>query len=64
MTDIQPDPSAWPACGECGVAYVLRRVMRYDTNPPKMFMDWVWQQDCKHRKAAAVVVDASGVVPS
>lgn len=44
--DVQPDPKVWPECSECGVAWVLRRAMQF----PKGYI-WVWQRDCKHRKA-------------
>lgn len=51
MSDPNPNPLIWPKCSNCGVAFVLRRVMRI------AFGDWVWlwQRDCKHKTAEAVI---------
>lgn len=51
-----PDPEAWPRCSECKTDYVLRRavVFRAGRDGPRSMSianEWVWQRDCKHRKA-------------
>lgn len=46
-------PAVWPACSECDVAYVLRRMMSIREG-----WLWLWQRDCKHKNAEAVVVVA------
>lgn len=52
-----PQPKAWPACPTCDTAYVLRRaiVMRTEGKRATMGEEWVWQRDCKHKKAEPVV---------
>lgn len=45
-TDVQPNPTVWPECSECGAAWVLRRAFTLTQGTM-----WVWQRDCKHRKA-------------
>lgn len=43
-TDVQPNPTVWPECSECGVAWVLRRAFTLTQGTM-----WVWQRDCKHK---------------
>lgn len=50
--DLQPDPTAWPECAECGVTYVLRRCIVFGDETGYR---WLWQRDCKHKKADAVI---------
>ena len=55
-----PNPKAWPRCSECEVDYVLRRAVVFGVGrdgPRSMTIinEWVWQRDCKHRKAAPEV---------
>jgi len=38
-----PDPEIWPACSDCDVAYVHRRMFSLTKG-----WIWAWQQDCKH----------------
>lgn len=49
-------PKAWPQCSDCKAAYVLRRAIVFASKPgPRkatMRHEWVWQRDCKHRRAA------------
>ncbi len=56
-----PNPEVWPRCSECKVDYVLRRAVVFVTKPNwlrrlMITNEWVWQRDCKHRKAAPEVV--------
>lgn len=51
-----PDPKAWPRCSECKTDYVLRRAVVFGTGRDgsrsmSIANEWVWQRDCKHRKA-------------
>jgi hypothetical protein len=57
MSDLNPQPKSWPECSDCRTAYVLRRVLVFHRDGRKFAIDssWVWQYDCKHRKAPAVV---------
>lgn len=50
---LNPQPATWPTCGDCGVAYVLRRGIVVTPKGKRMSLDekWVWQRDCKHKKA-------------
>lgn len=57
----QPTPTVWPRCSECDVDYVLRRCFVFNG---RTGYDWLWQRDCKHKKADAAIVDADGLVPS
>lgn len=54
-----PKPKAWPQCSECKTAYVLRRAIvfsgRNGSRRMHISTEWVWQRDCKHRKAAPEV---------
>jgi hypothetical protein len=60
-----PDPKAWPRCSECKTDYVLRRAIVFkigrsgsrDKSQMMISNDWVWQRDCKHRKAHTEVVN-------
>lgn len=51
-----PEVVAWPVCEEpeCETPYVLRRCLAMNGNEWKM--EWLWQRDCKHKKAGARVV--------
>ncbi len=40
------NPQAWVECSECSTAWVLRRGMSLSQG-----WIWIWQSDCKHRKA-------------
>lgn len=44
----QPNPRCWPECSECGVAYVLRNCVTFGA---ELKYQWLWQRDCKHKKA-------------
>lgn len=51
-----PDPEAWPRCSECKIDYVLRRAVvfgvgRDGSRSMTIATQWVWQRDCKHRRA-------------
>lgn len=50
MSEVQPNPSTWPECSECGTAWVLRRALSMS----KGWM-WVWQRDCRHKRAEPVI---------
>jgi len=56
----QPDPEIWPVCGECSAPYILRRCHDLFNGISR----WLWQTDCKHRKAAAIIHNADGPVPA
>lgn len=43
---------AYPKCSACDLPYVLRLVCIVF---PKAAQEWVWQRDCKHKKAPPVV---------
>lgn len=49
-------PKAWPQCSDCKAAYVLRRAIVFASKPGSrkatIRPEWVWQRDCKHRRAA------------
>lgn len=57
--DITVNPPAWPACSECNTAYVLRRAILFTSGTKgkgaEINEGWVWQRDCKHKKAKAVL---------
>lgn len=61
MTIEQTSIGAFPACSECGLAWVLRRSMTVDmSSGTGVFAEkWVWQRDCKHKKAPPEIVEAS-----
>jgi hypothetical protein len=50
--ELNPQPKVYPVCSypDCRVPYVLRRAMRLDTTTG-LRSEWVWQRDCKHKKA-------------
>lgn len=50
-SDLNPQPRAWPRCSECKTAYVLRLALMFDSHIKTMSNEWMWQRDCKHRKA-------------
>ena len=60
--DLNPQPRAWPACSECGVAFVLRRAVTFKTLPKSLIVaeEWVWQRDCKHKKAKPITQEPNG----
>lgn len=55
MSDPQPNPTVWPKCSECAMAYVLRRMLSFTEG-----YRWVWQRDCNHKSAEAVVETIAG----
>ncbi len=44
-TTIVEEPTAWPACSVCGIAYAYKRVLSFGRG----FM-WVWLAECRHPK--------------
>lgn len=54
---IMPNPQVYPKCGapDCNRPYVLRRGIVL--KGPSWVEEWVWARDCKHKKAAAKMVD-------
>jgi hypothetical protein len=50
-----PKVCGYPKCRACGTPYVLRRVFIV---LPKPGAEWLWQRDCKHKKAKPVAVDS------
>lgn len=46
-----PKVQAYPMCSECQTPYVLRLTF---VIAPKPRERWLWQRDCKHKKADAV----------
>ena len=61
-TALNPQPTSCPYCSECGIDYVLRRAIVFNAKPGSRSMtihsEWVWQRDCKHRKAAPKMASA------
>jgi hypothetical protein len=49
------DPTYWPACPDCETAWVLRRGLSISKG-----WTWVWQCDCKHKRAEPVFVGENG----
>jgi hypothetical protein len=52
--EVNPNPTAWPACSQCNAAYVLRRCLRFGTGG----FEWLWQRDCKHKYAEPKIAKA------
>lgn len=50
---VHPTVTYYPKCSECGLAFVLRRCFSFGLNE----WLWLWERDCKHKKAAAEVVE-------
>jgi hypothetical protein len=50
-----PEVRAYPKCSACGAPYILRYVFIVLPEPGA---EWLWQRDCKHKKAPAVGVVA------
>ena len=57
-SNLNPQPRAWPRCSECKTAYVLRLALMFDSRTRTMSSEWMWQRDCKHRKAEPEVAGA------
>lgn len=53
-TETMPRVVAYPKCEECGAAFVLRMCFSFGTSD--LTHDWLWQRDCKHKKAGIVAV--------
>lgn len=51
MGNAMPKVRAYPLCSACAAPYVLRLVFIV---LPKAGQDWLWQRDCKHKKAPPV----------
>lgn len=67
MTDtktLHPQIDVFPACTNCGVAYVLRRGLIMNMGTGDLRVDWAWQKDCRPKtpckKAPAELIDADG----
>jgi hypothetical protein len=56
-TDAMPVVGVYPRCSECQLAYVLRLCMRLSTATASLTSEWLWQRDCKHKGAAAELVE-------
>lgn len=56
---------AYPKCSECDTAYVLRKAFVFHTTSGKgtkkatLNEEWVWQRDCKHKKATPKLVKSA-----
>ncbi len=50
----QPKIKAYPKCNTCDVAYVLR--LAHVLGDQRWTHEWVWQRDCKHKKAPPKLV--------
>lgn len=55
MASAMPKVKAYPLCSECHTPYVLR--LLYTLTPPA-HETWLWQRDCKHKKAAPLASDS------
>lgn len=47
--DGMPEVKAYPKCSECGTAFVLRLCFHFGAGD--LGHGWLWQRDCKHKKA-------------
>ena len=52
---LNPNPLVYPVCGECETAYVLRRAYLFGAR--QVTEEWIWQRDCKHKKAEPTLID-------
>lgn len=52
-----PVVTYYPRCAECETAFVLRRCLSLSRGAV-----WLWQRDCKHKKADLEVVAPDGTV--
>jgi hypothetical protein len=51
-----PKVKAYPLCSECNTPYVLRMTFVLGLASGQKSEDrWLWQRDCKHKKAAPKV---------
>jgi hypothetical protein len=50
-----PKVRGYPKCSACESPYVLRLVCVISPKPGE---EWLWQRDCKHKKAPPVAVEA------
>jgi len=52
-------PRDYPFCSDCKAAYVLRLALVFASKPGSrkatLRHEWVWQRDCKHRKAEPAI---------
>jgi hypothetical protein len=51
MPSAIPKVRTYPVCSECKAPYVLRRAWLIQSNTE----EWIWQRDCKHKKAVPLV---------
>lgn len=52
MSTAMPKVRAYPVCSECRAPYVLRHaIFVFDAQMKATPGKWVWQRDCKHKKA-------------
>lgn len=54
-----PEVRAYPVCDalDCDTPYVLRRCWTFGAETQEQ---WLWQRDCKHKKAGARVESTDG----
>lgn len=67
VTKAKPDPNvfnptAWPVCADCETPYVVRRglVLEEDYSIGRSYR-WLYQRDCRHKKAPYRMMSANGV---
>lgn len=60
MASLMPKVKCYPLCSACKRPYVLRFVLAIF---PKAREEWLWQRDCKHRKAPPVSSTAPEGIP-
>ena len=53
--DGMPQVRAYPKCSECGTPFVLRMCFHFGAGG--IAHSWLWQRDCKHKKAEAEIVE-------
>lgn len=53
--DIHPNPTVWPACDNCQMAYILRRCYSLSKG-----WGWFWQQDCQRNTRGNFVPGCKG----
>jgi hypothetical protein len=54
-TSAMPVVKVYPLCSECRAPYVLRHGFNLSNGCKET---WIWQRDCKHKKAAPVTSKA------
>jgi hypothetical protein len=49
-------PKQWPACSQCDAPYLVRRAFVFNMRKGTAASRWIWQRDCRHKKAEPKLV--------